>query len=100
MRKLLFLGLASFAALVIGSANAADIQRPVLKAAPPPPPPAYNWTGFYVGAHLGGGWARQAWEERSNFGNGFGQICHSPPDDGEVQPTDLNEFGDLFPICP
>jgi outer membrane immunogenic protein len=34
-----------------------------LKAPAPPPPPVYNWTGFYVGAHLGAGWARKAWAD-------------------------------------
>src|SRR5689334_19143198 len=34
-------------------ANAADVQRP-----PPRSPIAtiYDWTGFYVGGHVGGGW--------------------------------------------
>lgn len=38
-------------------ANAADIRLPV-KAAPPAYVHAYyNWTGFYIGAHAGYGWA-------------------------------------------
>jgi outer membrane immunogenic protein len=41
----------------IGAASAADIApQPVLKA-PPPPPPAFSWTGIYIGAHIGSGWA-------------------------------------------
>jgi outer membrane immunogenic protein len=44
-------------ALVVaaGSAHGADMLRPM----PPAPPyiaPVYNWTGFYLGANLGGGW--------------------------------------------
>jgi outer membrane immunogenic protein len=37
------------------AAFAADLGRP----APPPPivMPIYNWTGFYIGANLGGAWA-------------------------------------------
>jgi outer membrane immunogenic protein len=37
-------------------ASAADLPR----KAPPAPllPPVFNWTGFYVGANIGGGWAR------------------------------------------
>ncbi len=76
MKKLLLAGVAGAALIAAGSANAADIARPVYKAPPPPiVAPAYNWTGFYVGGHFGGGWAREAWEERSNFDTGFGSIC-------------------------
>jgi outer membrane immunogenic protein len=46
------LGLASVA-------EAADLA--VRKAPPPPPPPPiWSWTGFYIGAHVGAGWSRQA----------------------------------------
>jgi outer membrane immunogenic protein len=34
-------------------ASAADM---VVKALPPPPAPVYSWTGFYIGANIGGGW--------------------------------------------
>lgn len=51
MRKSLFL-LASVAALQASSASAADMP---VKA--PPVPYVYNWTGFYAGAEVGGGWA-------------------------------------------
>jgi outer membrane immunogenic protein len=53
------------AALAIGgisaSAFAADlpIRRPVYKA--PPLAPVYNWTSFYVGAHLGWAWTDKNW---------------------------------------
>lgn len=36
---------------------AADLKAPVLKA----PPASYNWAGLYIGAHGGGGWARNEW---------------------------------------
>jgi outer membrane immunogenic protein len=58
MKKLL-LGTAALVALVAGgSAMAADqrVKAPVYKAAPPVA--AYDWTGFYVGGHVGYGWAK------------------------------------------
>jgi outer membrane immunogenic protein len=45
--------IAAFAWLVGTPALAADIA---LKAPPPPPPPVLSWTGFYVGADVGGAW--------------------------------------------
>src|SRR5262245_51333788 len=55
MKKILLAGLA-LSALVAGSASAADLARPVYKAAPPPPP-IFSWTGFYIGGHVGAGWS-------------------------------------------
>jgi outer membrane immunogenic protein len=40
---------------VCGAASAADLAKPVYKA-PPPAPPPYSWTGFYLGANIGGAW--------------------------------------------
>ena len=55
---MLKLGVISLAALAFsGSVFAADLPFPVKAAPPPAPAPAYSWTGFYVGANLGGGWA-------------------------------------------
>ena len=46
---------ALFAICVSITARAADMP---LKAPPiPPPSPLYNWSGFYIGANLGGAWA-------------------------------------------
>ena len=39
---------------------AADLARPVYKA-PPPAPVSYDWTGFYIGAHVGGAWTDTNW---------------------------------------
>src|SRR2546421_10862567 len=56
MKKLLLAGLASLALLGVGSANAADMAVPRYKAGPAPiAAPAYNWSGFYIGANIGGG---------------------------------------------
>ena len=60
MKTFVFATAASFALVVSavsGVANAADLPpRPYTKAPPPVTAPAivYNWTGFYIGGHLGG----------------------------------------------
>lgn len=60
MKTFVFATAASFALAVTavsGVANAADLPpRPYTKAPPPVTAPAivYNWTGFYIGGHLGG----------------------------------------------
>ena len=57
MKKLLAVSVA-LAALMGGSAGAADTS--VLKTSVPTEPPfaVFNWTGFYIGIQGGGGWAR------------------------------------------
>jgi outer membrane immunogenic protein len=57
--KKLFLGLAGLALAAAGSANAADLgPRPVYKAPPPVVAPIpFSWTGFYIGANVGGAWS-------------------------------------------
>lgn len=51
---------ASVLAISSGSALAADLAaRPYTKA-PAMISPAYDWSGFYVGANLGGAWARES----------------------------------------
>jgi outer membrane immunogenic protein len=60
--KNLFFGSAALLALAAaGPVGAADMpaKAPVYKA--PPSIVAYNWTGFYVGAHVGGGWSTKDW---------------------------------------
>jgi outer membrane immunogenic protein len=71
--------LAGFAASAIfsGAAMAADISRPVYKAPPAGAlPVTYDWTGFYVGGHVGYGWAHNDWRDAfglglTNSSNGF-----------------------------
>jgi outer membrane immunogenic protein len=63
MRRLLLttVGLAG-AAIFSTAAMAADLSRPVYKAPPAGVmPAAYDWTGFYIGGHVGYGWADKGW---------------------------------------
>jgi outer membrane immunogenic protein len=49
-----------------GMASAADLAaRPYTKA-PPPVVAIYNWTGFYVGGHLGGSTTNEQWINTAN----------------------------------
>ena len=59
MRSLFVLvGLAG--AAISSGAMAADISRPVYKAPPAGAlPVTYDWTGFYIGGHVGYGWATE-----------------------------------------
>jgi outer membrane immunogenic protein len=76
------LALAGVVALSVDSAAAADLplapapapQAPVVYL---PASPVYNWTGFYVGAHAGGGFANSSWSDpftglNNNFSSGAG----------------------------
>jgi outer membrane immunogenic protein len=72
MKKLL-LATAAVGALGIGSASAADLAaRPYTKAPAPYVSPVYDWTGFYVGGHVGGGWADQGYTVTDDSNGGAG----------------------------
>jgi outer membrane immunogenic protein len=78
MRRGLFALLAVAGMSVSGAALAADMQRPVYKAPPSGMVPVtYDWTGFYVGGHVGYGWAQKNWTDSfglfdiSHTANGF-----------------------------
>jgi len=58
MKKFLVSAIA-LAALGAVPVNAADLSRPVYKAAPPPPPVYFSWTGCYVGGNIGGLWVNK-----------------------------------------
>lgn len=55
--------LSTISALVLGSGSvfAADLI-PDIKA--PPPVPLFNWSGFYVGTHIGSAWGSNNWYDR------------------------------------
>ncbi len=55
--KKLWLAAVAGLALTATSAFAADLGQPYVKAPPPAPPPP-SWTGFYIGANGGWGFAR------------------------------------------
>jgi outer membrane immunogenic protein len=57
--RLIKLGLAAAMLLSVSAvSDAADAVRGPAYGVPPPPVPLfYNWTGLYVGGHLGVGWA-------------------------------------------
>lgn len=57
MKKFLLSGVAIAALFAAAPASAADmpVRAPQYKAAPLAP--VFNWTGFYVGGHVGYGWA-------------------------------------------
>ncbi|MGL5165429.1 MAG: outer membrane protein [Afipia sp.] len=58
-----FLVTAAVAAVVFTSAaHAADLPRKYVKA-PVPVAAPFSWTGFYVGAHGGGGWGKNDWQD-------------------------------------
>jgi outer membrane immunogenic protein len=92
MKLRIFVGgfaLAAGFVAVVGSAQAADLP---MRPAPAPmapvayAPPVYNWSGFYIGGNIGGGFADSSWTDPLSGGtnsfnkNGFiggGQIGYN-----------------------
>jgi len=60
MRSVISAGLAAATFGFTTAAWAADlpIRQPITKA---PIMASYNWSGFYIGGHLGGGWGEKDW---------------------------------------
>jgi outer membrane immunogenic protein len=55
MKKILLASVAIIGLSAIVPAQAADLAaRPYTKAPAYTPAPIYNWTGFYIGGHVGG----------------------------------------------
>jgi outer membrane immunogenic protein len=82
MHRVVSYAAVSVAAMMVacGSASAADLGRPIYEPPQAPmaaPPLRYSWTGFYLGANVGGLWSDgrlantlvgQSWNEtQSNF---------------------------------
>ena len=55
-RRALLAG-AALAMITVSPALAADLPAATYSKAPVYVPPVYNWTGFYIGGHIGGGWS-------------------------------------------
>jgi outer membrane immunogenic protein len=58
-KQMRYLVVALLAATTLGVGAAAASDLPVRQAPAPmySPTPVYNWTGFYVGGHIGGAWS-------------------------------------------
>jgi outer membrane immunogenic protein len=62
------------AALGAGAASAADLAaRPYTKAPPAYIEPIFNWSGFYIGGHIGGAWTNEEWINSANT-TAFGDL--------------------------
>ena len=59
MKKILLGTVALIAMGMAAPASAADLAARPYKAAPIAAPMMYDWSGFYIGANGGYGWARQ-----------------------------------------
>ena len=58
MKKLVLAATVIVTFAAAAPAMAADLRVAPMHTKAPVAAPAFNWTGFYVGANLGGGWAR------------------------------------------
>ncbi len=78
MKKLL-LATTAVLALAANTAGAADLGKPVYKAAPPPPL-AYSWTGWYFGVNVGYSWG----EQTNDFTDGGFTVSESQKMNGVI----------------
>lgn len=68
-KRIFFAGTAL--ALISTSGFAADLPARTYTKAPVMTPPVYNWTGFYIGGHAGGGWGESQSTELDPGTNAF-----------------------------
>ena len=54
--------------MVDGSTKAVDAADVLTKAPPPAAPSEYDWTGFYLGGHLGYAWGGSNWTTAAGLG--------------------------------
>ena len=75
--RLTMFGLAAVMLTSVSAVSeAADAPRaPAYR--PPPPPLYYNWTGLYVGVHVGGGWADLGIGDTGSGFLGGGQVGYN-----------------------
>ena len=67
--KRVLLSITFAAAAAMGSAHAADLPVRTYTKAPVLVTPAYDWSGFYLGGHIGGGWGNKDWTALNTFDN-------------------------------
>jgi outer membrane immunogenic protein len=68
MKKILLASVAAVAFCAPAFAADMPVKAPVYKAAPAP---VFSWTGCYVGANIGGGWARDRYFDDLGGGHTF-----------------------------
>lgn len=70
--ELLFCGIATAALVAGGTVNSADL-KPAVKV----PPAVWNWTGGYIGGHVGGGYGLTSFSDP--YGPSlYGDVVHTP----------------------
>jgi outer membrane immunogenic protein len=83
--KRILLGTTMFAGLLVaGTAQAADLGRPVYKA---PPPAYFSWSGCYIGADAGFAWQRDRLHETvrgTNVTSNFSPVDAAKPDGAKL----------------